>query len=111
VILARVGTKGDGIFDAMKLTTSRKWCRPYSWLGSYYKKMQYRRLASKSPKGLLMDILSDGKTFWLIMLCLFVFVALVPIGTVWMVVPIVLAICVLVMAIKFGWATIERESE
>jgi hypothetical protein len=56
-----------------------------------------------------MDILSDGKTFWLIMLCLFTFVALVPIGTVWMVVPIVAAICVLVLAIKFEWATIVRE--
>ena len=56
-----------------------------------------------------MDVLSDGKTFWLIMLCLFAFVALVPLATVWMVVPIVAAICVLVLAIKYGWATIERE--
>jgi hypothetical protein len=56
-----------------------------------------------------MDLLTDSKTFWLIMLCLFAFVALVPIGTVWMVVPIVLAICVLVLAVKFRWATIVRE--
>jgi Flp pilus assembly protein TadB len=68
-----------------------------------------RQLAAKSPKGLLMEILTDSKTFWLIMLCLFVFVALVSVGTVWMVVPIVLAICVLVLAIKFEWATIVRE--
>ena len=56
-----------------------------------------------------MDMLTDSKTFWLTMLCLFVFVTLVSVGTVWMVVPVVLAICVLVLAIKFGWATIVRE--
>jgi|EndMetStandDraft_8_1072994.scaffolds.fasta_scaffold64820_3 hypothetical protein len=58
-----------------------------------------------------MDILTDGKTFWLTMLCLFGFTALVSVETVWMVVPIVLAICVLVLAVKFEWATIVRDDD
>jgi hypothetical protein len=78
-------------------------------LAPIIKKMQDRHLAAKSPKELRMDMLTDSKTFWLTMLCLFVFVTLVSVGTVWMVVPVVLAICVLVLAIKFGWATIVRE--
>ncbi len=55
------------------------------------------------------DIVSNGTIFWITMLCLFTSAALFSIGPVWMVLPIILAICVLVLAVKFGWGTLTRD--
>ena len=56
-----------------------------------------------------MDIVTNGKIFWLTMLCLFGFVALFAIGSVWMVLPIMFWIGMILLAIKFGWAVIEAD--
>jgi hypothetical protein len=53
------------------------------------------------------DIVTDSIVFWITMFCLFGSAALY--GSIWMVAPIVLAICVLVVAIKFGWVALTRE--